>query len=130
LDKEHLEKLAGLNRAMIPIQKLQAATCIVDIDEHGKEKPAFASMTDYDAFLSALLPEEVDALYAILRDMTSTTPITEESHTILALAKEYNIPLADGLTAENMTAEIADALVENAQVQGDALRHEMTKLRG
>jgi hypothetical protein len=129
LDKPHLEKLAGLNRAMIPIQKLQAATCIVDFDEGGNERPAFASMTDYDAFLSALLPEEVDALYAILRDMTSTAPITEDSHTILALAKEYNIPLADGLTAENMSAEIADALVENAQVQGDAFRHEMAKLK-
>ncbi len=130
LDKPHMEKLERLNRMLIPIQKLQAATCVLDIDERGKEKPAFASMEVYDAFLSALQPAEVDAIYAILRDMTSTAPITEDSHTMLALAKEYNIPIAKDLTLENMPAEIADALVDNAEKVGDAMRREMARTKG
>jgi hypothetical protein len=130
LDKPHLEKLATLNRMLIPVQKLQAATCILDIDERGNEKPAFGSMEEYDAFLSALQPPEVDMIYSLLNEMVSTTPITEESHVMLALAKEYNIPLAKDLTLENMTAEIADALVENAEAQSEAMRKELSKLKG
>ena len=130
LDKAHTDKLANLNRMLIPVQKLQASRCVLDIDESGKWRSAFASMDEYDAFLSALQPGEVDMVYAILRDMTSTAPITEESHTLLALAKEYNIPIAEGLTLDNMSAEIADALVENATLIGEETRREMTRLKG
>jgi len=130
LDKPHLEKLEKLNRALIPVQKLHASKCIIDIDEGGKEHKAFPNMRAYDAFLSSLQPSEVDTVYAILREMTSLAPITEESHTLIALAKEYHIPLAEGLTVENMSAEIADALVENAVIQADAARREMSGLKG
>lgn len=130
LDKAHQEKLTNLNRMLIPVQKLQASRCILDIDESGKERPAFASMDEYDAFLSALQPGEVDTVYAILRDMVSTAPITEESHMLLAVAKEYGIPIAEGLTVDNMSAEIADALVENTQLIGEETRREMTRLKG
>lgn len=125
LDKPHTEKLAALNRAMIPMQKLQASKCIIDIDEAGREHKAFESMEDYDAFLSSLQPSEVDTVYAILREMTSTEPITEESHVMLALAKEYGIPIAEGLTLENMSAEIADALTENVKIQIEAAKDSM-----
>jgi hypothetical protein len=130
LDKAHMDKLANLNRMLIPVQKVQASRCILDIDESGGEHPAFDNMTDYDAFLSALQPDEVDRIYAILREMTSTAPITEDSHVLLALAKEYGIPIAEGLTVDNMSAEIADALVDNAEKVSEETRREMAKLRG
>ena len=129
LDKPHLDKLEKLNRDLIPVQKVYASKCIVDIDEAGVEHKAFPDMKAYDAFLSSLQPDEVDAVYAILRDMTSPAPITEESHTMLLLAKEYGVPLAEGLTLENMSAEIADALVENATIVSEENQRAMAKVR-
>ncbi len=129
LDKPHMDKLEKLNLAMIPLKKAHQSKCIIDIDEHGVEHKAFPDMRAYDAFLSALQPEEVDVVYAILAEMIKTEPITEESHAMLLLAKEYGVPLAEGLTVENMTAEIADALAENTIMVAEENQRAMSKVQ-
>lgn len=129
LDPAHRKKLEDLNLAMLPVEKMQYLECIYDQAEDGTFVKAMHTMAELDGFLSALEPKEVDKVYAVLREMVTSRPITEESKMLLMLAQEFNIPLAKDLTADNMTAEMTDALVSALAERGAAVQAEMERMK-
>ena len=129
LDPAHRKKLADLNTAMMPIEKMMYLECVMTQDDAGEFVKAMPTLHDLDAFLSALEPQEVDKVYTILRDMITSRPITQESSMLLMVAQEYNIGLAKDLTLDNMTAEIGDALIQSMADRGEALQGEMRRMK-
>lgn len=128
LDHAHTKKLEELNFALMPIEKLQYLECVFDQGDDGKLHKCLNSVDELDAFLSALLPAEVDAVYAALREMITSRPITEDSKVLLMIAQEYHIPIAKDVSLDTMTAEMADALVNTVVEKGEAMRAEMGRL--
>lgn len=127
LDQAHAKKLEDLNVALIPVYRAQYIACIVEPDGKGGWVEPIKTLDDLDGLLMALNPDEVDNVYAALREMIDSRPITESSEVLLTVAQEFGVPLADGLTLENMTAEMADALVGTVEHRAEAMRRELKK---
>lgn len=138
LNPEHIDELNSLGQKLIPFQRQFSRACFVDYvcdrcmgegrinwnegkadcpkcqgsGAGSKEVPMFKTEETYDAFLSSLQPQEVDKLYRVLEELTSAQPPGEVSSSVIAICKEFGIPLADDLTGENMTAEQMSVLTK------------------
>lgn len=131
---EHLEEIATIARKLAEFQPYHNMACFVKVmpprigEPRNREEPMFKDIDEYDAFLSSLTKEEVDRLYPILAELTSTTPSGESAGVVLTLCKEFNIPFASDLTAENMTAEQASALLKTLEAEGEAVKKAMKEI--
>ena len=129
LDQAHMQKLQDLRVALMPVEKYHYLECIYDLKDDGTFVHPMTTVTELDSFFTVLLPAEVDRVYGILRELITSRPITDESKTLLLLAQEFGIPVAKDLTADNMTAEMADALASALVERGEALRAEMGRMK-
>lgn len=116
LNAEHMKKLEDAARTLRPQQRLFSMACFVlpdGKDDKGEDKwkPAFETLEQYDAFLTALNSEEVERVYTLLNELTSIQSASASCAVLLTVAKEFGIPIAKDLTLENMTAEQANILV-------------------
>ena len=130
-DMTELENCGALLRDQ---QRLFSMACFVKYKPprigrpRDEEEPMFATLEDYDAFLTALDAEEVTKLYILLSELTSIRSATASCEILLTIAKEHGIPLSAGLTLENMTAEQADILVNTLEKKGELMKREMDKI--
>jgi hypothetical protein len=129
LDPAHLQKLQDLRDALRPVEKMHYLECIYDQKNDGIFVHPMTTVAELDAFFTVLLPAEVDRVYQILQEMITSRPITDESKTLLLLAQEFGIPVAKDLTADNMTAEMTDALASALVARGEEMRAEMGRLK-
>ena len=130
LNPEHMKKLEDCGRNLRVQQRLFSMACFVLPDGDDKWKPAFETLEDYDAFLTALNEEEVNRLYTFLTELTSIRPASASCDALLLVAKEFGIPIAKDLTMGNMTAEQAEVLANTLVKRGEAVEKEIEKVRG
>jgi hypothetical protein len=129
LDDAHMRKLQDMREALMPVEKWHYLECIYDQKDDGTFVHPMTTVAELDAFFTVLLPAEVDRVYQILQEMITSRPITDESKTLLLLAQEFGIPVAKDLTADNMTAEMTDALASALVARGEEMRAEMGRLK-
>ena len=88
------------------------------------DEPELKTVEECEALCAALSQEEYDQLMELLTMLMYPTLDAPVDISALNLASTYNIPLAEGLTLENMTAQPAAAL-EQARKKEGALISEM-----
>jgi hypothetical protein len=91
--------------------------------EGTREVVQFNTSEEYDAFISALKPEEVEALYPILADLSSARLPGEVAGMGVVLAKEFDIPLTKDIAIDTMTAQQGTALSDLLERKMEAIRN-------
>jgi len=129
-----LEELVNIMRKLAEFQPYHNMVCFVRVppprigEPRNREEPMFKDIEDYDAFLSSLRQDEVDHLYPILAELTSPKPPGDVIGIVLTLCKEFNIPFASDLTAENITAEQAATFGLALRLEGEAVQKAMKEI--
>lgn len=134
LNDEHMKKLEDYGRALRPQQRLFSMACFVlpdGKDETGRDKwkPAFETLEQYDAFLTALDGDEITKIYIFLSELTSIRSASASCEILLMVAKEFGIPIAKDLTMENMTAEQAEVLANTLVKRGEEIERQIEKAK-
>lgn len=119
---EQLLEYETIGKRLEPHAMRMGLYCIVD--------PKVSSVEEFDALLSALPDDERGELKAVIGQLSSTDIQGEVASSALMVSREYNIPIANDLTIENMTAQQSAVLVKPINAQNERLDNMLRRRTG